>query len=539
MKITEKILFLLLMVFLLLPAAQRAVRVFPIRDLQGDFVLAEKPEFSWSDWYTGDYQSAFDAWLEDHIGFRNVLVRVTNQLDFSLFGLVHAEGVVKGKNNMLYEYDYIREYTGLDFLGDEMIDKRIRQLKFIQQYLKNNLNIDFILVFEPGKASFYPENIPDQYLADRHPVTNYDVYTRLAKAYDVQFMDWNKWYINDLKPQAKYPLYPRYGIHWSEYGMTFALDSLIHYIERTRNIELREMKLDSLVVEDRARKPDYDVGAALNLLFRLPEDQPLAYPVYRFGSGEGKDFPNVLVVADSYYWNIYNTRIANELFGNQAYWYFGNKVYPETYYNPTFVSDLDMKEAVEKQDMIFLMVTGRFLYKFDWGIVDQLYRFYAPRSEYDKTYEYMAMITSYSPWFDDMVKQARDKNLPLSNVLKDNALYVYAEKEPEAFMAFRGQAYFEERIREDQNWLQQVSQKAQERGIALEEMITMDAAYVFQNKYPEAFDTYQQLQSLKQEIREDPDHLKKVRDEAAYYMLTFDEMLQIEAERMLHSGNER
>ena len=141
MKALEKILFVIIMIVMLLPAIQKEFKIMPDKKLQGDFKLADKPVFSWESWNEGVFQTDFDKWLEDHIGFRNFFVRINNQIDFSLFGEVHADGVVLGKENVLYEFDYIREYTGNDFVGYYLIDKRIRQLTFLQKHLKENYGL--------------------------------------------------------------------------------------------------------------------------------------------------------------------------------------------------------------------------------------------------------------------------------------------------------------------------------------------------------------------------------------------------------------
>ena len=94
------------------PAIQKKYAIFQVKKLDGDFVLTEKPVFSWTDWFDGRFQMTYDKYLEDHIGFRDFLVRLTNQIDYSLYRIPHAEGVIVGKDDQLIEYDYIRAYTG-------------------------------------------------------------------------------------------------------------------------------------------------------------------------------------------------------------------------------------------------------------------------------------------------------------------------------------------------------------------------------------------------------------------------------------------
>jgi hypothetical protein len=292
------------------------------------------------------------------------------------------------------------------------------------------------------------------------------------------------------------------------------------------------MYIDSLTVRHRARTEDTDIAAAMNLLFRLPDREILAYPEIQFGPVAGKHMPMVLVVADSYYWNIFNANIPYDMFKNQAFWYFGNLVYPETYRDTLLVSQLNLREEVEKQEFILLMVTERFLHKFDWAFVDNLFKIYGITSKYDKLYDIKASIWIYSTWFDMVVDKAAKNRITLEEMLELEAGYVYQMNDPEAYMTLKGQEHFERSIRHDPNWLNHVRSKAEERGLALDEMISLEADYVFKTNHPEAYETYHQILLNKQMILQDSLLLEKVTKEAAHYYLTLDEMLQIEAERM-------
>lgn len=524
-----------MLLLLVLPAIQRETRIFRVKSLAGDFEYAENPVFTRTGWMDGTFQAAFDTWLEENIGFRNILIRITNQVDFSLFNLVHAEGVVIGKEKQLIEYDYIRAYDGGDFLGEANIDKRIRKLKFLQEYLKAEHDIDFILVFEPGKASFYPEYIPEKYLTRKNPKTNYQYFVNAANDYNVRFVDLNGWFMN-MKGTKKYPLYPRYGTHWSEYGMSFAADSLIKYLESIRQIDMNDVYIDSLEVELRAHEPDYDMGSALNLLCRLPESDSLAYPVWTFEDNPDKPKPMVLTIADSYFWNIFNTGIPYHLFKNQAFWYFGNLVYPEYYKEPTFATNLNLKEEVEKQDIILMMVTERFLHKFDFSLVENLHKLYAPQSEYDKVYQYKAEIWIFTEWIDKVIDKAEKQNTPFFEILEEEAKFVYFNKEPENYMTFRGMQHYTEAIKRDSQWIELVKEKASERGISLDEMIQLEADYMFRTNFPDAYIRYTKIQEYKESIKSDPAWLAHVQEKANYYYFTLEEMLQIEAEYILKSG---
>lgn len=537
MKAVENILYTLLLILMMLSAFQKEFGLFPETELSGDFKAAEQPHFTWEGWINSTYQNQLDLYLNDNNGFNPSLIRLNNQLDYSLFSYIHADGVVQGKGGQLFEYDYIRAYTGQDYIGEELIDKKMRRLKFLQDHLKDTLDIDLIFVLEPGKASFYPEFIPDKYLKRKNLVTNYSSILRKANEYDISLVDLNVWF-TQLKEKAEYPMYGQYGTHWSLYGMSHAADSLLNLIEDTRGIQLRKAGIDTFLVEETARTPDYDMASAMNLLFKLKDKVPLAYPEYRFEERqENMDYPMVLVVGDSYYWNIFNTGIPKEIFANEAFWYFGNLVYPDYYFQPTFVDDLDIQTEVEKQDVILLMTTERFLYKFDWKLIDELYSIYGATSAFNKTYDYACQITRNDEWFERVSIKAARKDIPLYEMLHIDAKYIYGEQEPLNYAVYYGVNETEERIRSDKDWLNNVAQKARERNTTLDLMIREDAEYILSESSPEAYTIYVQIRDNMQTILNDSLLKNQTYRDAIYYHIDFDEMLFIKAEKMIEQSS--
>ena len=240
----------------------------------------------------------------------------------------------------------------------------------------------------------------------------------------------------------------------------------------------------------------------------------------------------VLAVGDSYYWNIYNTRIPAELFANDAFWYFGKLVYPEHYSRPSFVDDLNLQEEIEKQDVILLMATERFLYKFDWTLVNRLYSLYGKSSRFDRVYDYTGQITNNDEWFNLVINKAGLRNLSLDSMLYGDARYTYSQSEPENYAVFYGVGEQEERIRGDAAWMRDISEKAARKGSSIEEMIRLDAGYVLSNENPEAVRKYKEIHDRMTLIRQDSSLLEEIRKEAAYYYLDFEEMLYIRAEEM-------
>jgi hypothetical protein len=474
--------------------------------------------------------------IQKEIPFRSLLVRLINQVDYYLFRTTNDEGVVVGKNDYLFEYDCIRSYNSVDFIGEEIIGCKIRKLRFLQHYLKSEKNIDLILVFEPGKSYYYPEYIPGKYLKDMPQQTNYTSIVGIAKGYNLRHIDFNA-YFSQLKEQSEYPLYSQYGTRWSAWGMSRVADSLIRHIETLRQINLPDVYIDSIKVTTTPDKADYDLASNLNLLYPLPERERLAYPFYRFEENPEKDRPMVLVIADHYYWNIFNSGIPKNVFKNQAYWYNYDKVFPESFTHETPVENLNLKEEIEKQDVILLMVTGLFLHKLGWGFIEDAYSLYAPQSRFDSLHNYKCEILNYCTSFDSEIEKARVRDITLEENLNLSAEYLYSQKDLNGLLLLKGPAYFENQMRNDPIWMREIKRKADEKRKVLLEIMREDAVYMFTTYHPETYQKYLRLMAIKETIMGDSVLVNKTSQLAARYILTFEEALQLNAERIFDNKN--
>jgi hypothetical protein len=527
MNAIKKTLYLLLLCLIILPALQKLYPFFRVKSLNGAFHYEEKPIFTWAGWLSGSFQGHYNDYSEQHIGFRNCLVRLNNQIDFSLFRKTHAEGIAIGKDNVLYEYDYIRAYMGWDFIGEKAWDKKMGHFKFLQDYLKSTRNIDLMLVLEPSKVRFEPEYLPKQYLLSKGTVTNYEYILQKAKELDIRYLDLNKYFLL-MKDTCRYLLYPKYGVHWSTYGMSLAADTLVKYIEQLHRIDMPDIYTGKIELSDSLRDTDYDAGKPLNLIHELPHG-PMAYPSLRFEKNPDKIKPRVLVVGDSYYWNIYNTGLPDALFTNQNFWYFNAKVYPNSFYDSTYVRDLNIKKEIEKRDVILVMMTDRFLYKYDWGFIDQAFEAFTPELEPDRLYNYEDSIRGIVDFFDDLNEDVVMHHKSLEEVVRKEADYLFKTKNVDQYIEIYGPEYYEEIIRKDTGWMNNVIKKAELNKTTVDSMLRCDADYMFKKEHPDIHRKYLAVKENEVMIRSDSNTMKQVIQEAKRYYLTTDEMVWQEA----------
>jgi hypothetical protein len=339
----------------------------------------------------------------------------------------------------------------------------------------------------------------------------------------VKHIDFNE-YFHKLKDTASYPLYPRYGTHWSVYGMSIAADSLIHYIEDVRDEKLRDVRVARYELAGEPRDTDNDVEKPLNLMCSLPSEE-FAYPVWEIDTVSDRYRPQVLAVADSYYWNFFNTRIPKHLFGNEAFWYFNARVYPDTYFNEKLVKDLDLRSEIEKKDVIFLMVTERFLHKFDWQFIDMVYSLYTPDWLADPVYENTNRVINFDPWFNRMVEKSRNENVPLGEELRKEGLFLYFTEIKGAYLSEHGVEHHMDIIRGDRAWFGDIEKKATANGVPVEEQLRADAIYIFSQNFPEQYQAYLGIREIIHEMESDIGALDSLSLLATTYGYTLEDFI--------------
>ena len=368
----NRILFIVVMVFLFLPMIQGKFKIVHEKDLHGD-VPPEKPVFSFKNYLEGEFQDKKEIYFNHNFGFRKFCVRLNNQISYSFFKEARAKDVIVGKDEYLYEKLYIDTYLGKDFIGEKAILEKVRKLKMIQDTLKKK-DIDLFVVLTPGKAQFFPEYIPDKYFKEKPTISNYSVYVKDFEEKGINFIDFNKWF-SQMKDTIAYPLFPKTGIHWSTYGGILAADSIVKYISSVRQIEMPKIIQDKIELTKKLQGEDDDIEKGMNLLYAVPNHE-MAYPSFRVFSDSTTMRPKVLTVGDSFYFQIFNSGIAKEIFNNSEFWYYYEKIFPEDPNNLKTLADVNVPVKVEKNDVIMLMVTDANLGSFSYGFIDDLYDFY-------------------------------------------------------------------------------------------------------------------------------------------------------------------
>jgi hypothetical protein len=352
-------------------------------NLTGLVISDEKPKLTRETWFSGEYQAATDDYNSDHWSMKEYMVRANNQFYYKAFNQIRVNGFVIGKENYVFSESYIYSAFGDDIVPENKVSDLLQKAKVLQDTLKKK-GIDLLLVYAPGKGEYCREFVEDKYI---HPVkaTNYDYFVKHSKSNGVNYLDLYGWF-NQMKPTTKYPLFPKFGHHWSFYGECLAVDTIIKHIEKLHHCDLPGITWNKIDVVDSARSRDADVLKSMNLLHDPPQNMQLAYPEVLFEQDSTKNIHRVLTISDSYWYGPVYMGVPTNVFAGGQFWYYCNKVIPSPRPGEKVeVWELDLKQEIESNEVIMLLYADGNLASFGNNFIYDAYEMYtSPKTYYQR-----------------------------------------------------------------------------------------------------------------------------------------------------------
>jgi hypothetical protein len=384
MRNTPKILCLVTMTLFLLIILQGATHFVKVKPLKGAYVSAEKPQFAFGAFMTGDWQHQVDSYIKDHHGFREPAIRLYNQYLWSAYHRSTNPGsVVVGKDNYLFEPWFVDEYyTGCfkHFYPDSLLIpgnekgyvffQRMSRLAKLQAILEEQ-GVHLFLALLPGKERIYPQYLP----APAPQARKERMEQGVCSAYD-HYSGWNSFYgfrcvdichcFDSLKGHTPYLLFTQTGTHWSSIASTYAFDSIMRYMQ-TFGPAIRPVKLGKPYYA-RTREPDADLDELLNKTFHIPIERN-QYVDVTLADPAPKSNPSLIVIGDSFFWNILYNYPIQDLFSDFRYWYYFSTIY----YDPDHenVDDIDLVEELLSADYVMLSYCTVQLYNCGNGFINR------------------------------------------------------------------------------------------------------------------------------------------------------------------------
>lgn len=423
-KTIKYILFIFFILVLFLPLLQQVFPFVDLKPLSGKYEKLQKPKFNNIDWLEGKYQGEIEKYIKENVGYRNFLVRVYNQVCYDFFNTTNVEDVIIGSDGYLYQEGYILAYLGKDYVHESIIERNIYKLKRIQDTLQK-LNKNILVVLAPGKGSFYPEHFPLLYKMQSKTLSNYDVYQEVLVKNKINTIDFSKWF-HSIKDTCPYTLMTKNGIHWSNYSESLVADSLIKYISYQFNVSLPRLKIKKTVESKTPKFNDNDISKTMNMFYEL-KDLPLYYPELEIiRNNNEKRTIKPIVIADSYFYGLFSMGLINEIMTQGEFWFYFNHIENKRQDGKTKPEELNLKEEVDKKDLIIILATDANLKYLGFGAIDKLYELYFGKDETlsDKQFFYLDQILRNTKWIAYLNKKALIYNKPFDTILKRDIEYL-------------------------------------------------------------------------------------------------------------------
>ncbi len=193
--------------------------------------LTPFPEFKWERSIFVKYPSQFEAFFNDHFGFRDHLSQL-----YSIFSVILQSSpnpnILIGKNDWLF---YIKPKNGatVEYYGknDPLTSKELSAWKTVLEtkydWLKQR-GIQYLFVVAPDKQSIYGENFPSR-IIQAGKQSRFDQL--------LEFMHDSEVPILDLRPplleaKVKGLLYYKTDSHWNDFGAAVAQYSILQYLSK-------------------------------------------------------------------------------------------------------------------------------------------------------------------------------------------------------------------------------------------------------------------------------------------------------------------
>ncbi|MBF0551899.1 MAG: hypothetical protein HQK60_15360, partial [Deltaproteobacteria bacterium] len=263
----KKIFLMLFLLVVVLPFFQKRFTFVSIVPLWENRTKVKMPEGNvieklYSEGRT--YAHKYEYYFDDNYGFRDILIRLKNQIDYSVFGL--SDQLTLGENGWV-EYRGVLEYQlvaneRIDTAHWALIENRLLELN---TFLAKN-GITLILIPTPAKFSVYPEHHPNPKVI-RPDKTAFDRLVDFLRHHpEINFIDARK-ILSDIK--ERYPVFYKLDTHWNQIGAFYVARELVN---RIATISGKKLTWDHELVLNTAANSGGELNKDL-AIFNLPTEE--------------------------------------------------------------------------------------------------------------------------------------------------------------------------------------------------------------------------------------------------------------------------
>ena len=174
------------------------------------------------------FPASVDAYLEDHFGFRSVLVKAYN-FALTKLGASPSKKVITGKSGWLYysEEDMVAQYTGESLFENDEASQWLQAMAARQAWLAER-GIPFIIAVAPNKMTVYPEYLPDWITKVKDRTRLDQLMASAAQSPALDLIDLRSLLLAEKKDKA---IYYKTDSHWNDRGAFIGYQAIVKRIQ--------------------------------------------------------------------------------------------------------------------------------------------------------------------------------------------------------------------------------------------------------------------------------------------------------------------
>jgi hypothetical protein len=242
--------------------------VLQLGQLTGVTAAPAPASWSWRSFADGTLQATVARAVGAAAPLRPFLIRLNNEIRYTLFGAIAAPDIIEGDSHQLIERYAWEEYCSRNpETAAHKAREIIPKLRDIQDYYAARNRV-FLYIITPSKAAHLPEYFLPRFPCGNSPedrTTKLPALVGLLRQAGIHVLDTAS-LIHALKGTERVDLFARGSIHWNSLANAHAADAVVAEIDRLDTGAAIPRLHWRYEVVNRAHGADSDLAELMNLL---------------------------------------------------------------------------------------------------------------------------------------------------------------------------------------------------------------------------------------------------------------------------------
>lgn len=349
-----------------------------VEPLNGVSNTANISELTAKNFLDGTAQNTLNTWLSENLPGRDAMIRLRNQLIYSLFDKSTNANMIVCKDKYIFEKTFLYRYENIEKPTDEeTVRNSLDHMKTVRDLLKRN-GKELFLFITPSKPRYLENKVDTSYRTlgyYKDQEGNYEILKRVLLDYDFYVFDCIEYIDKKIEEDAEivqYPLFQPTGTHWT---YAIGLDAGLAFTRYMQSIGgYRFPTVHQVIVpSEEPQFPDADIYGTMNIL-RKPAGNYFISDLMVDADTEASEKPGVLMRGCSFMGQSLAPLITNGFFSDDTYMEntlrLENRSTKMSYFSS--YDEVDLSSDLKKADIVIIELNEAHTYDIGLGMLEYI-----------------------------------------------------------------------------------------------------------------------------------------------------------------------